>query len=72
MKTFVSVLVGVGLAALAVYFLLFGGIVQIVGGATAHPVDSVGIAAGAVRVLCTSLAIWVSVVLGAALRGALD
>lgn len=64
MKVMIAVVVGLAGVALSVAFLTIGGIVQAINGATAHPVDAVGIAVGVVRFFLTGLGIWVSVGLG--------
>lgn len=72
MKIVIPVLTGIVLVGLAVWFLTIGGIVQVINGATATPVDATGIAVGAVRFFCTWLGIWVSIGLATALGVFLD
>jgi hypothetical protein len=64
--------VGVVLVGLAIWFLPIGGIEQIVNSATAHPVDALGIAVGAVRTMFTGLGIWAGVAIALALGAYLD
>jgi hypothetical protein len=72
MSKAIGVVVGLAGVVCAVIFLFVLGIVQIVHGATATPVDATGIAVGAVRVVLTSLGIWISVFIGGAIALAGD
>jgi hypothetical protein len=72
MKIVAPILTGIVLVGLAIWFLAIGGIVQVVNGATAHPVDATGIAVGAVRFFCTTLGVWAGIALSVALGVALD
>ena len=54
----------------ALYLCLFGGLVQVINAAKATPIETLDLALGIVRVMCTGFAGWLTFFLGSLITGA--